>query len=411
MSNCPPFYNFQKNATIYFRYTIGFKKNMNKNFINGFKKFLPFLGISGLYFLFILLIVLIFNYYSPNSLALSQHINPYYLLLRWDSLHYLDIIIQGYASSSVFFPLYPLIVAAFSIFFSPIFSGFLVSFLSLAAALYYLSLLLEETGYEKIKNRVIILLLLFPTAMFFPLIYTESLFLFITVAFFYALHKHNWLAAVFIGFLASLTRNVGIFLWPVYIVYLYTSFYGLNTKIIGRQIISLSKKKEFWFSLIIPAGLLLYCLFTYLRFGYFFAFLSGQNAWTGLRSFMWPGATLYHFFRIIFIDSLSQTGLYTFLRIVIFEGGAFLLLLVATIYWLIKKNWPYAVLCLLNTLLFSCFYPMLSVNRYVVVIFPVFIFLAALSKKYDWLFYTILLSFSVFFIFNIFLFSGGSWVG
>lgn len=382
-----------------------------KIFLNWLKKFSPFLGLSALYFLLVILIVFLFNYYNPNSLAWAQKINPFYLLIRWDSLHYLDVILKGYSGPSVLFPLYPLIVAGFSIFFSTIFSGFFVSFLSLSVALYYLSKLIKRENDQEIANRSLLLMLFFPAAMFFPLIYTESLFLALLVAFFYYAQKKKWLAVVIIGFFATLTRNVGIFLWPVYLVYIFTSFYPANYKELGKQINNFIKKKEFWYSLIIPAGLFLYCLYSYFQFGDFFAFVSGQKGWAQWRTFMWPGATLYHFYKIIFIDPISQTGLYNFLRIVVIEGGSFLVLFIATIYWIIKKHWPYAVFCLLNTLLFSCMYPMISVNRYVVVIFPIFIFLAIATKKINWLFYSIMALFFVFFVFNVYLFSVGAWVG
>jgi Gpi18-like mannosyltransferase len=375
------------------------------------KKFLPFLGISTLFLSLILLIVILFNYYDPASISWARRINPFYLLLRWDSFHYLDIILKGYSGPSVFFPLYPLVVFCFSIFFNTILAGFLVSLLSLAGALYYFSLLLENTGNEKIKSRTIILLLSFPTAMFFPIIYTESLFLLLTISFFFYIQKRNWLVAALIGFLATLTRNVGVFLWPVYLVSLFIAFYNSSLGNFSQQIIALIKKREFWYSWIVPAGLFIFCLYSYWQFGGFFSFISGQKGWNIWRSFTWPGVSLYNFFKIIFLNSISETGPYNFLRIIVFEGGSFLLLLIATIYWIVKKNWPYVVLCLLNTMLFSCLNPMLSANRYVVVIFPIFIFLAAATKKNNWLFYTIMALFFVFFVFNVYLFSIGSWVG
>jgi hypothetical protein len=382
-----------------------------KTFLHWLKNFFPFLGLSTLYFLLVLLIVFLFNYCGLNSLAWVQKLNPFYLLIRWDSLHYLDVVLKGYDGPSVLFPLYPLIVSGFSMFFSIIFSGFFVSFLSLSTALYYLNKLIKKENGQEIADRSLLLMLFFPTAMFFSLIYTESLFLALLVAFFYYAQKKQWLKVAIIGFFATLTRNVGIFLWPVYLVYTFTFFYPANYKELGKQIINFIKKKECWYSLIIPAGLFLYCLYSYFQFGDFFAFVSGQKGWDEWRTFMWPGATLYHFYKIIFIDPISQTSFYNFFRMVIVEGGSFLILFIATIYWIIKKHWPYAVFCLLNTLLFCCMYPMTAVNRYVVVIFPIFIFLATATKKNNWLFYSILALFFVFFVFNVYLFSVGDWVG
>jgi len=370
-----------------------------KKLINWLKEFAPFLGLNGLYFSFVVLVVFLFNYYSPNSPALIQKVNPFILLIRWDSFHYLNII-SGDGGSLVFFPLYTWLTRIFSLLFSPIFSGFLVSFLSLTTALYFLSKLIKENYNKEIPNRSLILLLLFPTAIFFSLIYTESLFLALIVAFFYYAQKKNWLIVAIIGFFACLTRNVGIFLWPVYLVYVLIDSHS-----------HLLKRKETWYSLLIPLGLLSYCFYCYFVSGDFLAFINEQKGWSQWHTFLWPGKTLYNLCKIAFFEPISQTGLYNFLRIVIIEGGSFLLLLTTTIYWIIKKHWPYATFCLLNTLLFSCIYPMTSVNRYVVVIFPVFIFLAVATQKKDWLFYSLLAVFSLFLIFNIYLISIGAWIG
>ncbi len=381
--------------------------------IRKFKKFLPYIGISAIFFLLILICVFLFNYYVPNSPAISLKINPYYLLVRWDSIHYLNIILQGYTSPSVFFPLYPLVVSWFSLFFPAIFSGFLVSFLALSFALYYLNKLFKLNDDSEISTRSLLLLLVFPTALFFSLIYTEALFLALSAAFFYYAQRKQWLTAVIIGFFATLTRNIGIFLWPIYLIYIFSSLYSSNSSIYKnffQKINNLIQKKEFWYSFIIPAGLLTFCTYNYFQFGNFLAFLSGQKDWSASRSFVWPWQSLYYYFRAIFVVPFSEVGVFNFLRIVIIEGGSFLLLLVATIYWTIKKNWPFSIYCFLNLLLFSCMFPMSSVNRYIVVIFPIFIFLAHITKKRDWLFYSLLALFFIFFVFNIYLFSQGAWV-
>jgi len=377
-------------------------------FLNWIKKFSPFLCISATYFLLILLITALFNYYNMDPSAWNHRTNIFYLLIRWDSIHYLDIALKGYTGQLVLFPLYPLLIAAFSFFLPSVFSGFLVSFLSLAVALYYFYKLLRLIGSEESTTRTIILLLFFPSAMFFPLIYTEALFLALLISFFYYAQKGHWLTAAGIGFLATLTRNVGIFLWPVYLIFLFNS---LTDDYLRKKFFSLIKKKEFWYSLIIPAGLLLYCLYSFWEFGNLFAFISGQKDWAQWRTFMWPGRTLYNFYHFIFFTPASQFDPYNFIRMVVIEGGSFLFLLTATIYWLVKKDWPYAFFCLCNTLLFSCMFPMLSVNRYAVVVFPIFIFLEKITRKNNWLFYSLLSVFFIFFIFNVYLFSTGAWTG
>jgi hypothetical protein len=126
---------------------------------------------------------------------------------------------------------------------------------------------------------------------------------------------------------------------------------------------------------------------------------------------MWPWQTAKEFFNLIFIKQIWLANVFNFTRMVLIEGGSFLLLSAATIYWVSKKHWPYSVLCLFNVLLFSTMFPMASVNRYILVIFPIYIFLAKIMDKRNWLFQA-WISFSLLLlIFNIYLMSIGAWVG
>lgn len=380
--------------------------------------FTPFLGLSAIYLGLILVIVALFNYYNPNSAAIINHLNLFDLLVRWDSVHYLNLASQGYTAPSVLFPLYSLIIAGLSFFMSGVTAGFVLSFISLSVALHYFYLLLRQTNNEKVSGRALVLLLFFPTAMFLPLIYTESLFLALLIAFFYYLQRKAWLTAAILGALAVLTRNVGIFLWPVYLVYIYGHYYSTEKRFLKlffadffKKIIHIFKTKEFLYSLLIPFALILFCGFLYFRFHDPLAFVSGQKGWNSWRTFMWPWQTLAKFFTMILITPIAKTGLYNFIRIIFFEGGSFLLLLIASIYWTVKKNWAYSSFSWFNTLLFSCMFPMLAVNRYVLVVFPIFIFLAQITKHRDWLFYSLLVFSLIGFIFNVYLFTLGAWVG
>ena len=53
---------------------------------------------------------------------------------------------------------------------------------------------------------------IFPTAIFFSAVYSESLFLFLTVASFYYVRERRWLMAGVFGFFAALTRSEGVLL-------------------------------------------------------------------------------------------------------------------------------------------------------------------------------------------------------
>lgn len=342
-------------------------------------------------------------------MSLQGALNPFYYFLRWDSIHYLEIAL-GESQASVFFPLYPLLIWIFSMFFSPVSSGFIISFFSLAIALYYLDRLIKRDFNKKISHHSLLLLLFFPSAIFLPLIYTEALFLAILTSFFYYLGEKKWLIAIILAFFATITRNVGIFLWPIFLI----SFYlQLNVHPLGyvkKNLNILLRKKYFWLSFFIPLGLILYCFYNYLILGDFFAFINYQKNWSDTHVFKWPWQTIKEMFNIIFHLGVNKIGTFNYFRIIFVEFGSFILLFISSIYWLIKKHWPYTLFCLLNLITFSTIFPMVSVNRYVVVIFPIFIFLAQISKKQDWLFYFMLSVSYIFFFFNIFIFSSGGWV-
>lgn len=153
---------------------------------------------------------------------------------RWDALWYQHIVEQGYASgdgSTAFFPLYPLLVrgATFVLAGNDVLASLVVSTVATIGAVALLFKLAEfETGARQVGERperspasdgshvapalTVLLVLLFPTSFFLFAPYTEGLFLALTVAALFLSRKgrHVWAGAV--GGLASLTRAQGALL-------------------------------------------------------------------------------------------------------------------------------------------------------------------------------------------------------
>jgi hypothetical protein len=136
---------------------------------------------------------------------------------RWDSGWYLSIAEHGYdlpaPDSTAFFPLYPLLIRVVR---TPIGSfelaGVIVSCAAFIVALYLLHRLVDlEVGREA-AERTVWLLALFPMAFYFSAIYTESLFLALTVGCFYSARRGWWGRAAMLGALASATRTTGVLL-------------------------------------------------------------------------------------------------------------------------------------------------------------------------------------------------------
>lgn len=136
---------------------------------------------------------------------------------RQDALWFLRIATDGYRDddgSAAFFPLYPLtvrIVASVPIL-GPLGAALLVSNASFLAALLVLHALTRfELGREAAR-RTVWLVALFPTAFFFLAPYTESLFLLLSVSAFWFARRDRWLVAAIAGAGAAVTRSVGLLL-------------------------------------------------------------------------------------------------------------------------------------------------------------------------------------------------------
>ena len=197
-------------------------------------------SLTFFYLLGIFITISLFNYYPFKDGSFLNINNLITLFFRWDSLHYQQIVINGYDKiNSVFFPLYPILVKILSYITGPLWSGFLISwvFLALSIFIFYKILVLKYAD-EKSRQRTIALLLFSPFALFFTAYYTESLFIFLLLFFFYSLQKKNWLIASMVAFLACLTKNIGIFLLPVYLFEYWQNYktkkgsLGINKKII-----------------------------------------------------------------------------------------------------------------------------------------------------------------------------------
>lgn len=141
-----------------------------------------------------------------------------HLWVHWDARHYLGIATEGYVAEGegrlrlVFFPLYPLLTRAVgSIFGSAFLGGTLLSILSGGAATVLLYILAGDVLHGEAVTAVLFFLLN-PFSLFLCCVYTEGLFLFLTLSA-YLLRRfgHPWLYAV-VGGLASFTRMPGVLL-------------------------------------------------------------------------------------------------------------------------------------------------------------------------------------------------------
>jgi hypothetical protein len=140
---------------------------------------------------------------------------------RWDSGWFVRIAKDGYDSGlarSAFFPLYPLLIRIVA---APLdvlldepyrWAGVLIS---LAALLVALNLLHRLTALELDANAAdytVLLLAFFPMSLYLSAIYSESLFLALSVGCLYLARKRRWWGAAALGGLAAATRSQGLLL-------------------------------------------------------------------------------------------------------------------------------------------------------------------------------------------------------
>lgn len=138
------------------------------------------------------------------------------MLMAWDSQHYLSIAASGYPAAGpelAFYPLWPGLIHAFS----PLFGGKLLltslvlsNLISLLAGLCLFDLMLRRSG-SKAAWATLVLSLAFPWSFFLAIPYSESLFLFLSVALFWGMERKAFFLVFCAALLLPLSRPIGIF--------------------------------------------------------------------------------------------------------------------------------------------------------------------------------------------------------
>ena len=135
---------------------------------------------------------------------------------RWDGGWFLQIAHDGYRSSdaTAFFPAYPLLVRGLGWFLlgHDLLAGVLVSLLASAAAFVLLWRLALDLVGEQAGRRGLVYLAIFPTSFFLLAVYSESLYLLLAIAAFLAARSQRFAAAGVAAGLAALTRSSGVVL-------------------------------------------------------------------------------------------------------------------------------------------------------------------------------------------------------
>ena len=373
---------------------------------NACKKVLPiYLAIHLAYLILTYLATLVsLPNFSSKSLPLTSLLHSWY---RWDSGHFTHIATYGYDAAwrTAFFPLFSLLERGLAFLTYDLFvAGLIVANLAGFIMLVVLFRLVQDDFDSDLAYRTVLYLSVFPTAFFFAAAYNESLFLCLALlSFYYMRHGHWWLAGMF-GFLASLTRSVGLLLLVPFL-YEYLRQHDFKLRTIRFDLIS---------SITIPAGLGIFTLFCYVRFHDPLAFSHSQAIWHHELHGPWHGL-IDSFMAIIRHPVLSFDSMHNMLDLSI---GLLMLILVFLCFvgpWKFSRDrWSYglyAIVIYLFSLLFPLAggFPLASVPRYMLEVFPAFIVLAAIGKKQQFNLYYLTLS-EALLCFMLLQFLTGGWI-
>jgi Dolichyl-phosphate-mannose-protein mannosyltransferase len=191
------------------------------------------LGIRVLSLIIAVLVTLSFPVSQREQFTVSGSPNPVLdTFARYDSGWYYQIARHGYRfvaggpsvgvgkpGKIAYFPVYPLSMRYGGRLFGNTstdiyLGGVLVSWASFAAAMVALFFLARLDLPAHRAERAVLLTAVFPFSFFFGMVYTESLFLLVTVLTFYAFRSQQWLLGGVSGALATATRVNGVLMVP-----------------------------------------------------------------------------------------------------------------------------------------------------------------------------------------------------
>lgn len=310
---------------------------------------------------------------AVNHIAREKFVSPLEMWTRWDAPHYLDIAHFGYqrhgagASWIAFLPVYPALVRIVSSFLPNYTGSALV--VSLFASAGAATMLAGLTGFDLSASeawRAGIFLYAFPTAYFLALPYSESVFLFFVLAALYAARTKRWVWAGVFGAFATASRMVGLAILPALAVEALWMYEKPRERF--RRLAAIG---------VAGLGFLCYLVINLRIFGNAFHFLHAERVrWH--QHFVPPWSPIVLAFRQLVHPTMRGTWywfVYPANLIAVFVAGALLLtgrrrLRPADQVF----GWTVLVLSM-------CESRLISLPRYLLTIYPLFIVLACIVRR------------------------------
>jgi hypothetical protein len=295
------------------------------------------------------------------------------ILTQWDGNWYRLIAQHGYGPpmpeiAAAWFPVYPLLVRAVEFVVRDFqVASLLVSNGCLIAAALLLMRLLRLDYDELVCRRTITFLMFNPVSFYLSSAYTESTFLLLSIGALFAARQGKWLVAALSGACLSATRPPGLLIGaPLFAEYL------IQWKERGRSAQTFFRPHLLLLALV-PAGLAVYLLYLYMQRGDFFLPMHAQaSGWEKTltlpwQTFLWPRsfpASHIPLYQAIVGSALILTGAGFFLRL----------------------RPTYLVYGVLSILFYLAWGSLEGLPRYVSILFPLYLVLALLSSRWQWLY-------------------------
>jgi 4-amino-4-deoxy-L-arabinose transferase-like glycosyltransferase len=296
---------------------------------------------------------------------------------RWDSGWFLRIAAEGYGSAGdaapAFFPLYPGLVAALGRVLGGhyVLAGIAVSLAAAMVGFLLLYRLAEDWLGADGARRSVLYLAVFPMSLFLQAVYSEALFLALALAAFLLAQRGRWPAAGVVTGLALLTRPAAVALLPALAVLAWRA----------------PRRRGALASLALaPALFALYPLLLWVQVGDALAFARAQDTWRRELSPLGPLGGVWDGVRAVVSGEVPAGATALHAHAVNVESLAFLALYVAltVVVWR-RFGAPYGVFAAMSLALPLSFpserWPLLSLPRFGLVVFPFFLALAALGGR------------------------------
>jgi hypothetical protein len=312
-------------------------------------------------------------------------------LARWDAAWYLRIADSGYEGSEVraaFFPLYPLLVRGLAAPFGAAPGALLLAAYAVALAAFLGALLLLyrlvslELG-RPLARPALLLLAVFPAALYFGAPYSESLFLLLAVGAFYAARTDRWAWAGAAAAGAGATRSAGVLL----LLPLAMLWWGSRSR----------RVRDAAWLVLAPLGPLAFAAFLGISEGDPWRFLDVQDAWS--RELAVPLAGAWDGFRaavdgarqlmsgqteVVYFEEAAGDP-YRIAAINLMLFGALVFAVVACVGCLRRLPPAYGAWVAVSLVLPVTFpvgpQPLMSLPRFLAVLFPIFMWLALWSEE------------------------------